>query len=96
MKITQQSWQTKGKTMSKLTDYIYSDTQTDIERFEADEYCVIIKWDGESKIIETFQRGYLESLYGGESLDAAQQSTGLTNDQWDELLSMDVQYMESR
>jgi hypothetical protein len=81
--------------MSKLTDYIYSDTQTDIERFETDEYCVIIKWDGESKTIETYQRGYPESIYEGDSLDAARQSIGLSSEQWDDLLSVEVQYMES-
>jgi hypothetical protein len=77
----------------QLTSYKYSDVQTDIERFEGDEFCVIIKWDGESKIIETYQRGYKDSLYCGEGMEAARESTGLSQEDWDSLLSIDVEYM---
>lgn len=80
--------------MAQLTNYKYSDVQTDIERFEGDEFCVIIKWDGESKTIETYQRGYKDSLYSGEGMEAARESTGLSQEDWDSLISVDVQYME--
>ena len=77
----------------QLTNYKYSDVQTDVERFEGDEFCVIIKWDGESKIIETYQRGYKDSLYCGEGMEAARESTGLSQEDWESLLSIDVEYM---
>ena len=79
--------------MAQLTNYKYSDVQTDIERFEGDEFCVIIKWDGEAKTIETYQRGYKDSLYSGEGMEAARESTGLSQEDWDSLLSIDVEYM---
>ena len=80
----------------QLTSYKYSDVQTDIERYEGNEFCVIIKWDGESKTIETYQRGYKDSLYCGEGMEAARESTGLSQEDWDSLLSIDVEYMVER
>jgi hypothetical protein len=81
--------------MAKLTDYKIADVETDIERFEGDEFCVVIKWAGESKTIETYQRGYADALYIGEGMEAARESTELSQEDWDALLAIDVQYMEA-
>lgn len=77
-----------------MKNYVVANGQTDIERFQNEENAVIVKWDSESKTIETYSRGYPEPMYVGQDMEKARESLELCSRDWEELLAADVEYLE--
>lgn len=76
------------------TNYRVTDEVTDVEMFSNGEDCVVISWDGETKVIETFTSGTSDALYCGSGMEAARKSLQLSEDDWNSLLMSDCQYLE--
>ncbi len=85
----------KVKTMN-YNNFRIADELTDFEQFSAGEDRVVIDFDGTTKTIHTFTSGNTESLYSGESMEEARKSLELSEQDWNDLLMSDVQYLEPR
>jgi hypothetical protein len=77
-----------------MKNYAVASQETEIERFQNAENAVVIRWTGESKVIETYSRGYGDPMYVGDGMNAARKSLELTCNEWVDLLSVDVEYLE--
>jgi hypothetical protein len=85
----------KVKTMN-YNNFRIADELTDFEQFSAGEDRVVIDFDGTTKTIHTFTSGNTESLYSGESMEEARKSLEMSEQDWNDLLMSDVQYLEPR
>ncbi len=79
---------------SPIQGYRFVDWKTDAEVHENGCDCVVSWFDGESPKYETYTHGCADSLYDGNSLERARRSLDLTNQEWDSLLSIGVEYLE--
>ena len=86
----------KRDTQMKLSQYRVVTEKTNLELFNDGDDAVVIESNGDQKTIRTFTSGSVECLYCGESLEAARTSLELSNDDWDSLLSQDVEYLHRR
>jgi diaminopimelate epimerase len=73
--------------MAKLTNYQASDVATGIERFEGENFCVIVNNNDSDRKVSVWERGYQESLYCGPCFDAASKATSLDTFEWFALLN---------
>ena len=85
----------KDKAMN-YNNFRITDETTDFEQFSAGEDRVVIDFDGTTKTIHTFTSGSPESLYSGESMEKARKSLEMSEQDWNDLLMSDVQYLEAR
>lgn len=59
------------------------------ESYESGEIRVEVDWDGEVAEYRVWHRGDPDAAYVGPSVLQAEQSSGLSADEWDELLASD-------
>ena len=78
----------------RLNHYRSTDETTYFEMFSDGEDIIVINFDGGKKTIHAFTSGNADSLYSGDSMEAARKSLELSEQQWNDLLASDVQYLE--
>jgi hypothetical protein len=73
--------------MAKLTKYQASDVATGIERFEGENFCVIVNNNDTEHMVSVWERGYPESLYCGPCFNEASKATSLDTFAWFALMN---------
>ena len=85
--------QTEIKTM-RLNHYRSTDEMTAFEMFSNGEDTIVIDFGGVKLTLHAFTSGHADAIYSGNSYEEARKSLELSEQQWDDLLMSDVQYLE--